>query len=164
MELIRTWILTVTVSAMVIALAEGLMPSGTVKRVGRLTGGLVLMLAILQPLVQTDYDTLFIMANGLGEVAVESREEQEMRTQEAMKTIIEQELSAYALDKAQTLGLSCTVSITCRLGENNVPYPDRAVITGLSGEPQKQTMMRLLREELDIPDARQTYTGSEEAP
>ena len=86
-----------------------------------------------------------------------------MRTQEAMKTIIEQELSAYALDKAQTLGLGCTVSITCRLGENNVPYPDRAVIVGLSGEAQKQTMMRLLREELDIPDARQTYEGGEEA-
>jgi stage III sporulation protein AF len=163
MELIRSWILTVTVSAMIIALAEGLMPQGTVKRVGRLTGGLVLMLAILQPLVQMDYDTLFLMANGLGEVVVESREEQEMRTQEAMKTIIEQELSAYALDKAQTLGLGCTVSITCRLGENNVPYPDRAVIVGLSGEAQKQTMMRLLREELDIPDARQTYEGGEEA-
>jgi len=164
MELIRSWILTVTVSAMLIALAEGLMPQGTVKRVAKLTGGLVLMLGILQPLVQMDYDELFIVANGLGEIAVESQEEQEMRNSEAMKTIIEKELSAYALDKAQTLGLGCTVSITCQLGENNVPYPDRAVIGGLSGEAQKQTMMRLLREELGIPDARQIYESSEETP
>ena len=164
MELIRSWILTVTVSAMIIALAEGLMPQGTVKRVGKLTGGLVLMLGILQPLVQMDYDELFSVANGLGEVVVESQEEQEMQNSEAMKTIIEEELSAYALDKAQTFGLSCTVSITCRLGENNVPYPDRAVIGGLSGETQKQTMMRLLREELGIPDAQQTYQDSKETP
>jgi len=163
MELIRTWILTVTVSAMIIALAEGLMPQGTVKRVGRLTGGLVLMLGILQPLVHMDYDELFLVANGLGEVVVESREEQDMRNNEAMKSIIEKELSAYALDKAQTLGLGCTVSITCHLGENDVPYPDQAVVTGLSGEARKQTMMRLLREDLGIPDARQIYEGGEEA-
>ena len=40
MELIRTWILSVTVSAIVIAVAEALMPPGAVKKVGKLTGGL----------------------------------------------------------------------------------------------------------------------------
>ena len=58
MELIRTWILTVTVSALVIAGAEALMPQGSVKRVGKLTGGLILVLGILQPLVTMDYNPL----------------------------------------------------------------------------------------------------------
>ena len=44
MEIIRTWLLSVTVSAMVIAAAEALMPAGAVKRVGKLTGGLILVL------------------------------------------------------------------------------------------------------------------------
>ena len=46
MELIRTWILSVTVSAIVIAVAEALMPPGAVKKVGKLTGGLILVLGI----------------------------------------------------------------------------------------------------------------------
>lgn len=50
MEIIRTWLLSVTVSAMVIAAAEALMPAGAVKRVGKLTGGLILCWGILQPL------------------------------------------------------------------------------------------------------------------
>ena len=46
MELIRTWILSVTVSAMVIAVAQALMPAGAVKKVGQLTGGLILVLGM----------------------------------------------------------------------------------------------------------------------
>ena len=61
MELIRTWILSVTVSAIVIAVAEALMPPGAVKKVGKLTGGLILVLGILQPLVTMDYEDLYDM-------------------------------------------------------------------------------------------------------
>lgn len=38
MTLLRTWIVSVTACAMVIAAAEALMPDGAVKRVGKLTG------------------------------------------------------------------------------------------------------------------------------
>ena len=65
MELIRTWILTVTVSALIIAAAEALMPEGAVKKVGKLTGGLILVLGILQPLVSMDYQDLYDMVNAL---------------------------------------------------------------------------------------------------
>ena len=56
MTLLRTWILSVTACAMVIAAAEALMPDGAVKRVGKLTGGLILVLGLLQPLVKLDYE------------------------------------------------------------------------------------------------------------
>ena len=52
MELIRTWILSVTVSAIVIAVAEALMPPGAVKKVGKLTGGLILVLMGLKILFE----------------------------------------------------------------------------------------------------------------
>lgn len=162
MELIRTWILSVTVSAMVIAMAEGLMPAGTVRKVAKLTGGLVLMLGVLQPLVRMDYDELFLAANGFSDVVVESKEIQQASSSGFLKSIIEQEVSAYVLDKAQTLGFSCEVSITCELGENDVPYPAQAVISGLSNESQQRAMRQLLRDELGIPDEMQTYIGGEE--
>ena len=65
MTLIRTWLLSVTVSAMVIAVAEALMPEGSVKRVGKLTGGLILILGLLQPLTHLSYDDLYDLVEGL---------------------------------------------------------------------------------------------------
>ena len=41
MELLRQWLVGVTCAAMIIALADSLTPSGTVRKVGKLVGGLV---------------------------------------------------------------------------------------------------------------------------
>ena len=103
MEIIRTWLLSVTVSAMVIAAA--LMPAGAVKRVGKLTGGLILVLGILQPLVTMDYEDLYDMVSSLPAGAI-SQETLEEKTYEPMKGIIEEELSAYIVDKGEQLGAS----------------------------------------------------------
>lgn len=163
MELMRHWILSVTVSAMIIALAEGLMPPGSVKRAAKLTGGLVLMLGILQPLVRMDFDELFVLANSTAQVSVMSAAEQTNSANEFLKTIIEEELRAYVLDKAQSFGASCELNIHCELGENNMPYPARASISGLSDEEMKRKMRLLLREDLGIAYEAQTYID-EEAP
>lgn len=160
MELIRTWILSVTVSAMIIAVAEGLMPNGTVKKVARITGGLVLMLGVLQPLVNKDYEELFQVANGASELEVFGREQQDL-SNNFLKSIIEEEVRAYVLDKAELFGYHCEVSITCELGENEVPVPTAATIQGLTDEDQCRTMRMLLRDDLGIAYDRQTYIGEE---
>ena len=59
MELLRTWVLGVTAASLVIAVGEALMPQGTVKKVGRLTGGLILVLVLLQPVARLDYGDLY---------------------------------------------------------------------------------------------------------
>lgn len=110
MEIIRTWLLSVTVSAMVIAAAEALMPAGAVKRVGKLTGGLILVLGILQPLVTMDYEDLYDMVSSLPAGAI-SQETLEEKTYEPMKGIIEEELSAYIVDKGEQLGASCSAQV-----------------------------------------------------
>ena len=58
MEVLRTWVLAVTAAALVIAVADALMPQGTVKQVGKLTGGLILVLVLLQPVAGLDYQIL----------------------------------------------------------------------------------------------------------
>lgn len=161
MEFMRSWILSVTISAMIIAIAEALMPAGTVKKVGKLTGGLVLMLGILQPIVRLDYEELFLVANGLESITVESQETQEENNQELLKSIIEQESVAYVLDKAQSLGISCTVSIGCDWNEDKVPYPASAEIRGILDEKQRRQMICLLSEDLGIPKEKQTYINEE---
>lgn len=161
MEWIRTWILSVTVSAMLIAVAEGLMPSGPVKKVARLLGGLVLMLGMLQPIMRLDVDTLFEQANALSEITVENRQSLEEGSDEMMKSIIEAELCAYVLDKAQDLGIHCTVSISCRAAENRAFLPHSAEIRGQLTAAQQAKLARLLQEDLEIPREQQTYVNEE---
>ena len=87
MSILRTWILTVTAAAIVLATAQALMPEGAVKRVGRLTAGLILVLALLQPLTALDRQEIA----GLGmELPAGTEEKQE----DLMGAIIEQELAA----------------------------------------------------------------------
>lgn len=160
MEIIRTWLLSVTVSAMVIAAAEALMPAGAVKRVGKLTGGLILVLGILQPLVTMDYEDLYDMVSSLPAGAI-SQETLEEKTYEPMKGIIEEELSAYIVDKGDQLGASCSAQVVCAPGEGELPVPIRATVTGQLTQGQKQDLSHYMEEELDIPREAQIYRNEE---
>ena len=161
-ELIRTWILSVTVSAIVIAVAEALMPPGAVKKVGKLTGGLILVLGILQPLVTMDYEDLYDMVTALPAGAI-AQEEAQTHQYEAMKGIIEEELEAYIVDKGEALGADCTAQVTCTPGEGEVPVPTQATVTGDLTPAQQEAMSRYLEQELGIPSQGQIF-DSEEVP
>lgn len=161
MEFMRSWIISITVSAMIIALAEGMMPSGTVKKIGKLTGGLVLMLGILQPIVRMDYEELFQAANGLSEITLEEQAKQQEGNEEMMKSIIEDELSAYVLDKAQSLGISCRVSVHCVAGEGGVSVPEKAEVRGCLSREERQQMEQVLSKDLGILKEKQTYINEE---
>lgn len=160
MEIIRTWLLSVTVSAMVIAGAEALMPAGPVKRVGKLTGGLILVLGILQPLVTMEYEDLYNMVAALPAGAIR-QEEVEENTYGAMKGIIEEELSAYIVDKGKQLGADCAAQVVCTLGEDQVPTPTQVTITGVLTQGQKEELVQYLSPELGIPREAQIYRNEE---
>lgn len=162
MELIRTWILTVTVSALVIAGAEALMPQGSVKRVGKLTGGLILVLGILQPLVTMDYDQLYDLVNTLPAGSIR-QETLDQAAQEPMKGIIEEELSAYIVDKGAQLGLTCTARVTCEAGEDGVPLPKSVTITGAMTPDQREELCQVITQDLGLAREDQIYI-SEETP
>lgn len=160
MELIRTWILTVTVSALIIAAAEALMPEGSVKKVGKLTGGLILVLGILQPLVSMDYQALYDMVNTLpaGSISQESRIE---AAEDPMKGIIEEELGAYIVDKGAELGLACTAQVECAAGEEGIPTPQRVTVTGPFTQSQKEALIQYITQDLGISREYQIYVSEE---
>lgn len=160
MEIIRGWILSVTVSAIVIAAAEALMPAGAVKKVGKLTGGLILILGVVQPLVTLDYEDLYdmVMALPAGAIHQETLEE---RTYEPMKEIIEEELSAYIVDKGSQLGADCTAQVVCAMEEGNVPVPIRATVVGMLTPEQKVELSCYMSQELGLPREAQIYRSEE---
>ncbi len=154
MSALRDWLLGVTAAALAVALAQALTPEGTVKKVGRLVGGMVLLLAVARPLLSLEPGALSVTAAAwdlsAGEMAVKSGEE-------AMKSLIEEKTSAYIVDKGGALGLVCTVDTVAEADGNGWPIPWAVTVRGNWTQSQRQALSRILTEELDIPVERQSF-------
>lgn len=162
MEGIRGWLTAVVCAALILALAEGLMPAGPVKKVGRLTGGLVMFLAMVSPLAQVDLSGLSQWITVYRtQAAVEAAALTETNEQ-LLESIIAEETASYIEGKAAELGLSCAVRVTCRTGEEGLPIPSRVEVTGALTGAEQDRLARLVEEDLAIPREAQTFTEGAE--
>ena len=161
MGAVRSWLLAVIAVSLLCAVAEALMPSGAVKRVGRLVCGLVLVGAILSPAARLDVDggRRWLERYLFSVQAREAELEHEVNGQ--MKIIIEQEYAAYILDKAAQLGLDCTVRVECGLSEEGLYLPVRTEVAGLSTAGSQRELIRIIKEDLGVPEERQFYVEVE---
>lgn len=158
MDLIRSWLVGITCAAMIVALCESLSPTGAVRKVGRLTGGLVLLLAIIQPVMKLDTrDLAGLLAQYRAEAAGYSTQ-LETENERLMKTIIEEQTGAYILDKAAALGADCQVSVSAQTREEGAyPVPETVTVIGNLSEIQRTALSRSIETDLAIPAERQTY-------
>ena len=155
MELLRQWLTGVTCAAIIVALADSLMAGWTVRRIGRLAGGLLLLAAVVKPVLEVDLTVLSAASLRLEAEAVPAAEEAGL---DLMKSIIGEETGAYILDKAAELGISCQeVRVTCAVEENGVPYPASVVLVGDLTEEEQARLSRRIEADLAIPAERQSY-------
>ena len=163
MDGVRSWLLAVLSACILCAVAESLMPSGTVKRVGKLVCGLVLLCALLSGGEGLDLSESRTWMQQWRAGLETEQQELENQVQEEMKVIIEEEFEAYIVDKAAQLGLDCTVQVTCGK-EGELWVPEQVRIAGGLGAEEQAQLERILWEELEIPRERQKYEGGEESP
>ncbi len=162
LELMRQWLLGLTCAALVIAIAESLTPAGTIRKIGRLTGGLVLLLAMLNPLLRVDGEALTralteyrLSLDGYGE-------ELEAENRVLMKDIIEERSGAYIQDKAKEMGISCQVVVEAE-SEGDWPVPQWVTVSGALTEEEQALLSRTIEADFAIPAERQIYeSGGEE--
>lgn len=157
MSFLKEWLLGVTAAALAVALAQALTPEGTVKKLLRLIGGLVLLLAVTRPL------------KGLVPAALPdpgalapSVETAERAGEEVMKTLIAQKVGAYIVDKGSTLGCPCTAQVTVAEDESGWAIPWSVQVRGQWTAEGKKELSQAIARELDIPAERQTFL--EETP
>lgn len=162
MEVIRQWLVGVTCAAMVVAVADSLTPGGTVKKIGRLVGGLVLLLAVVKPLIGLDYSVLAMATATYQQAAGTLGEDLDKTNLDLMKTIIGEKTGAYILDKAEALGGQCTsVTVTCTMGEGDLPYPSAVRVVGNLTAAQRAALSRCIEADLAIPAAQQSFENGE---
>lgn len=150
MELVRTWLLGITGAAILAALADGLMPEGGVKQVGKLVCGLILLAAVLRPLGSVEVTNL----SQRWEYDRQQVQQREQSLQEGvdgnMKAVIEEQMAAYSMDKAAQLGIHCQIEVCCQLDEDGVFLPISAQISGTIQPEERQTLEQMLNEDLGI--------------
>ena len=156
---VREWLLGVLCAAVLAALADRLSPQGTAGKIGRMAGGLLLLIAVVRPVVQADLSALASASMPVWEEIGEAAwTETDMGL---LKNIIGEETGAYILDKAEELGIPCTrVEVTCE-EKDGVPYPSSVRISGPIEEAQRRTLSRTIEADLAIPADRQIYESED---
>lgn len=148
---IKTWILGITVTALLLAVLDELCPEGAVRRVERCACALVLMLTVLSPLSglrQLDFSDRLSEYQSRSDADVQTMTGD---TQEYLSGIIASESEAYFAQKASGLGLTCTAEIGCGTdSDSGCPVPVSAVVTGCPEGAARAEAEKILEEDLGI--------------
>ena len=158
-EWIRSWILSLTGTALVCAAALRLTPEGRVKGVLRTLCAITLAAALFSPLLRLDALPDYAPALARCRAAAEALAgEGAALGQELDRGIIEERMEAYILDKARSLGAAVTgAKVRLRWSTEGVWVPEGAELTGAYSE----TLADLLEAELGIGRQAQTWRTDE---
>ncbi len=151
--LLRSWLFGLTALSALLALAEGLVTQEGIRRVLRLTGGVLMILVLLRPVVRMDLENLHFSLDALRQEAETLEEEYTRQQAEQLSAGIEEELASYIWDKAQALGLDCQVSVTVETGADGVPAARSVDITGEYSE----ALSEIIEKDLGVPREQQNW-------
>lgn len=150
---LREWLTSIVVVTLLLSVAQALVPEGSIRRVASFTGGLILLLAMLRPVLGADLERLRLDLDGYGQELRKAQEELAASYDTGLAERIAQRTAAYISDKADALGLEVEVRIETAPGEDGVSLPVKAEVTG----PYSQELADFMARELGIPAERQVW-------
>lgn len=152
METVREWITSIVSVTMLLSVAQAIVPEGRIRGIFSFSGGLMLMVVLLQPILDIDAGDMVFQPELYREQIQLRQEELEQASRTEWEAIIERETAAYILDKADTLGLEISAEVRAETGADGLPV----LSAELAGEPS-EVLAEYLAEELGIPRERQEW-------
>ena len=153
MTFLRQWLLGIVACAMLVSFCELFTPTGALRKLVRFTGGLLLIVAILQPITRIDLDELPLDLNSCREAMAQVRLELESEREAALADGIAARTGAYIEDKAEELG--CSVRAVVETEDvNGTPLP---VSVTLSGQ-ENAALADYIASQLGIAKEKQIWT------
>ena len=138
MESVKHWLSAIVAAAMLVSVAQSLVPKGAFQRIVRLTGALALLVVMLRPALDIPVGELLPEWDGLRQKTSQLEETYKADNQQALAAVIEERLASYIGDKADELGLTCTVQVEVR---GNPPQPAAVILQGQSS-PELEAYIR----------------------
>ena len=153
MVFFRQWLLGVIACAMLVSLLGQLCPEGSVRKIARFTGGLLLLCAMLRPLAEVELPGIEWGAGGYREAVAQLELELGVERENALTDGIAAELEAYIEDKAESLGANVRAQVTMET-RGGAPSPERVTLHG----DYSEALAELIASELGITKERQIWT------
>ena len=145
MSVFRTWLFGIVAAAMVLSILYALIPKGALLTIAKCTGGLVMLLVVLRPLLTLDMDSLRWQYEAWEGAIQQQTEAYTDANRQEMAAIIQQDTAAYISEKAAALGLACHPEVTCAL-RDGVPFPAEVTMD----IPKNAALARIIAEDLAI--------------
>ena len=153
MTAVRQYLLTVICASFICAVIPGIAGKEN-KQVLRLICNIFLTVIVVTPIVKIEPMSLLdstLSGDDAEEVAAYGKN----MASDAMTTIINNEMEAYILDKAQRLDMELKVELILDAGE--VPVPVGVFLYGSASEEQKIQLEEMLSRDLGIPKEAQKW-------
>lgn len=150
---VRAWLTSIVMVTLLLSVAQTLIPEGTIRKIAGFTGGLILLLALLRPVLGADLERLHLDLGDYERAIEERQEELASAGNTELKALIESQTAAYISDKAKALGLEVTVRVEAEAGADGIPVPAVADIQGARSEE----LASYMEQELGIPRERQSW-------
>lgn len=157
MESLRTWLSSIVAVTLLIAMAESLVPEGTMRRVAGFTGGLVLLLALVRPVLARGLPDLTLETEKWTAAIEEEQASLSRQGEDALAALIAERTASYIWDKGAALGLEVKANVETRTGEAGLPVPERVELEG----PYSKELADYITHELNIPPERQVWNEQE---
>ena len=122
MSVFRTWLFGIVAAAMVLSILYALIPKGALLTIAKCTGGLVMLLVVLRPLLALDTHSLRWLYEAWEGTIQQQTEAYTDANRQEMAVIIQQETAAYISEKAAALGLTCHPEVAGQ-ERDGVPFP-----------------------------------------
>lgn len=153
MEHVGSWMLGIAAAAFAWRLAEDLTGEDASCGVLRLTGGLLLILALLRPIEGIELSASEMSLPALQQKAAVLAASYEESQLNSLSAIIAGTSESYIWDKACELGISCEVEVQVRTGESALPLPASVTVSA----PYDARLAAFLEEEVGIPCEHQNW-------
>lgn len=148
------YIMMLVAAGIIVAVGQSMLTMPRMKKIAALSGGAILTLTVLSPLVNLNLDEISLKLDTIDGQSLEQMQEESTKN---VNDIIKRTTEAYILDKATEVGAVISVEVTIATAEEGYGYPYSATIAGVVSTEQKKTLADCLSRELGIPEQRQVW-------
>ncbi len=162
MEFAGDWVKAIAGAALICAAATALTPKGKVKNVLKFVCGIVLITAMINPIIKQDFPSMSLDMSKYRKDADEIIGSAEEKENNLSRSIIENELQAYILDKAVSLNTELSsVQVSAKWGDDGCWYPYEVYITANIPKREQSLISNSIEAELGVPNERQYWSSNE---
>jgi stage III sporulation protein AF len=146
---VRSWLTAIVAVTLLLSVLQTLLPAGAIRQIASFTGGLLLLVVLLRPLLGAELEDLQLDLSDYAQAIQERQAELTQAGETALEERIAEQTAAYISDKAPNV----TVRVTTEPDADGVPIPVEAELWG----PWSEELAAYMEEELGIVRERQVW-------